>query len=1337
MSKILALSFFPAFTPPSNGGESRLFHFYNNLSKNHSIVLLSSGNIGTEIEIVEHANNFIEKRVPKDATFQSKYQDLAQYSSGADISGPAIMECGRIPGLMHNVFLKEYVTADIIIHESPFTVYYDLFRKFDDKVRIYNSYNCETVLYNQMHPDAKAQPIKQLIAEAERDLLESCDILHFCSEEDLTQFRRLSPNVSYEARYVPNGVTISTALSKPERAAKSDSVVFMGSAHPPNVAAARHIVEHIAPSVPEIVFNIIGDCLPPGQYPPNVIRWGFVDSSAKEELLFESFLAINPMLEGSGSNIKVLDFLAHGIPLLSTKFGLRGIQAEPGSDCLIADLERFPNEIRYWKQHHDELKGIGDNGRRLAETRHSWGSVAEGVSLYLSRFSKRKAVPTEYVLLLNDYDSFAGQGGGCVRTRGIVSALNKDYRAILLCFCHGDEICTYQPNSGVLVVSLPRSADHLDSLAKAASLSHISIADIISSQHCCQNELMVNIYNTLKLGSSAILAEHPYLAVLPIFHRDRFIYSSHNVEAELKTQSLEGHPLMREAAAYVQDLERQSLACAAVVIAVSQQDADLFTQSVQSCAPIVVVPNGAENPAEPTDSVLASVNEFFDDRRSCLFVGSNHLPNVQAAQYIVDQLAGAFPEVQFHIVGTVCNALHKTGAMNVHLWGSIDESTKSAVMRNCDLALNPMFSGGGSNIKVSDYLINGLPVLSTTFGTRGYESQIGHQVFATSLKDFPRTLQATLQSMARGSIDKDKLDLVNMRELFSMQSLADSIRDVVHSINRPKRRLLFVTYRYTNPTMGGAEAYLESLVQSLDQCGDFQIDVVCPKVSKMQHIGRFAEAYSFQQGTGSPTGLLNTRYKRFEISAERDDQPTRLREAWQAQPEFEKEAFLELLHNEAPSGLAWGWGDPEDGHQRWALKSCGLYLSQHCNVKLELASPRPAELKIMDAGGNTLLETSVKGRTSIEFSARGVVEFAIQTSFNPPSDPRPLGFLVDKIQLDNAVLDLSEEALYKRLASYDERAFEIFLNAARTCRGDISLTSMRGPFSDGLEDYIRETIDQYDLVLTHNNIFRPAVVAVAAAKTAGIPVVSIPHAHLEDDFYHFPDVTRSIIESDLALLCPRKTADFYRKHGAKVAYHAPGIDINETYSDSDSQAFFEVARVTRPFFLLLGRKAAAKRYQTVICAAEQVANGHDIELVMIGPDDDGVEVDSSLVNYLGLQPRDVVRGALRECVALVNMSSSESFGMVVLEAWMAGKPVILSSHCAAFQDIATHQTNALLVHDERDLEKAMITLLEDDALASRLGEAGRDNLQQYDWEKTGAEFVDHCFSLLSSKACAE
>ena len=101
------------------------------------------------------------------------------------------------------------------------------------------------------------------------------------------------------------------------------------------------------------------------------------------------------------------------------------------------------------------------------------------------------------------------------------------------------------------------------------------------------------------------------------------------------------------------------------------------------------------------------------------------------------------------------------------------------------------------------------------------------------------------------------------------------------------------------------------------------------------------------------------------------------------------------------------------------------------------------------------------------------------------------------------------------------------------------------------------------------------------------------------------------------------------------------------------------------------------------------------------------------------------------CLALVNMSISESFGMVLLEAWLAGRPVIVNAECSAFLDLAIHEHNALLVTKDT-LSTALIQLGSDRSLGDRLGSTGRSIVDEYSWSNVCAHFVDTCEKMVKS-----
>jgi len=348
-------------------------------------------------------------------------------------------------------------------------------------------------------------------------------------------------------------------------------------------------------------------------------------------------------------------------------------------------------------------------------------------------------------------------------------------------------------------------------------------------------------------------------------------------------------------------------------------------------------------------------------------------------------------------------------------------------------------------------------------------------------------------------------------------------------------------------------------------------------------------------------------------------------------------------------------------------------------------------------------------------------------------DPRPVGFQVTHLVVGASTVDLALpmlHELYLTRVSADS-AFGILEKAAQATRGykNLRLTDGRGPWSNAMERFISDHLAEYDLVVTHNNIFRPAVVAVAEAKKQGVPSILIPHAHLDDDYYHFPDVMQSARDASLVLAAPQATCNFLSKNGCNVRYLPAGCDAAEEFTAQDIDAFRKIHHDNRQFILVLGRKSGAKNYNKIIQAVEALnRKGYDLHVVLIGPDDDGVPVNSRHATYLGRQPRQVVRGALQSCLALCNMSASESFGIVLLEAWLAGKPVLVNRHCVAFHDMAVDGENALFVDDET-LAEGIARIIDEAELAVQLAMRGKEIVNQFDWGGVCAKFVSACCEI--------
>ncbi len=122
-------------------------------------------------------------------------------------------------------------------------------------------------------------------------------------------------------------------------------VLFTGSWHPPNLQALKRVRAMAAAGAdPEILWVAAGSVGRAPERSPGFLQTGpLSDLSA---WLQAADCAVNPLLEGSGLNVKMLHYFAHGLPVVTTPFGARGLRIRDGVEAIFAPPERFARTKR-------------------------------------------------------------------------------------------------------------------------------------------------------------------------------------------------------------------------------------------------------------------------------------------------------------------------------------------------------------------------------------------------------------------------------------------------------------------------------------------------------------------------------------------------------------------------------------------------------------------------------------------------------------------------------------------------------------------------------------------------------------------------------------------------------------------------------------------------------------------------------------------------------------------------------------------------------------------------------------------------------------------------------
>lgn len=163
----------------------------------------------------------------------------------------------------------------------------------------------------------------------------------------------------------------------------------------------------------------------------------------------------------------------------------------------------------------------------------------------------------------------------------------------------------------------------------------------------------------------------------------------------------------------------------------------------------------------------------------------------------------------------------------------------------------------------------------------------------------------------------------------------------------------------------------------------------------------------------------------------------------------------------------------------------------------------------------------------------------------------------------------------------------------------------------------------------------------------------------------------------------------------------------------------EPAPPSKPYFLFVGRLELIKGVQNLI----PVFRRHpEFELLIAGDGEYRAELeamagDAANIRFLGRQSQSELRGLYRNATAVIVPSICyETFGIIIIEAFSMKTPAIVND-LGALPEVIEDSGGGIVYRDDKSLEKALVSLAEDDSVRSKLGLSGFEAFNEY-WNET-------------------
>jgi sugar transferase (PEP-CTERM/EpsH1 system associated) len=364
--------------PPNRGGKIRPFNMIRHLSQKHSVVVASLAESQRELReglaLRQYCDELIAEVLPTPIRWVQAWKALlaGEPSSAAYFWSSKLKR--RVLGLKRGF--------DVIFVHCAFVAPY--VSHFDDGFRVLDFGDIDSAKWFA-YSRSKPFPISlgyRLEAQRLRNFeRRAASHFHHCTvtaQSEMDEFREL--NVGVPCTLVLNGIDTASFQPAPKNIHDHPVIVFVGRMdYFPNIEGIVYFAKQILPiirqSIPKAELRIVGSS-PTREVRKLASRPGISVTGHVPDVrpyLREAIVSIAPLRIARGTQNKILEAMAAGVPVVATPEAAKGIQAVPGEHLLVADtVQAFANHVINVLQNAELRSRLSERGRQQIENSHVW-----------------------------------------------------------------------------------------------------------------------------------------------------------------------------------------------------------------------------------------------------------------------------------------------------------------------------------------------------------------------------------------------------------------------------------------------------------------------------------------------------------------------------------------------------------------------------------------------------------------------------------------------------------------------------------------------------------------------------------------------------------------------------------------------------------------------------------------------------------------------------------------------------------------------------------------------------------------------------------------------------